>query len=214
MKKAFPAALVLALISVPVLARAEEEALPAQAGPSPKRLGVYASFLAGDPGPSTVGLNVGYYVFPFLRAHVGLGAYNPVATETLVRAPYEAVLRPVMFFFAWVFYKAFTQGNLVYANTLDLGPYSSPSFFSLTYGGGLDLRVPHWRWSPLVGASLSGWAGPQSLHGQGTSGAVVGAKVGLDFVSQEGFTFAAGLNFFPTMSSATSAYANLGFYFY
>lgn len=88
-----------------------------------------------------------------------------------------------------------------------------------TLGGGVDVLVPGWSFSPMAGVhvskvDVSGSNGAElSIQGIKKSTTLTYAQLGLDWQSQGGFNFGAGAVAGLSGGSASGSYVNLGWFF-
>lgn len=184
----------------------------ADSGRTKNRSGIEIGLFTADPGGSTLGLNYAFHVTNFLRLSAGVGAYNAVVGQSVGLAPYNWVLRPILWFFSNIFVYAFTRQSLNYDTFLNITPVpGSPTVF---HAGGLaKVTVPGLKLSPAVGVGYDHWMSGADYNGQGATGNQIYYTAGLDLQTDSGFNLSAHWAFFPIMSNQNGPALNFGFFF-
>ncbi len=204
-----PLMIALTLLAAPM----HPEASAADTSPRMKnRSGIELGLFTADPGGSTFGLNYGYHLFDFLRLSGGLGLYNASVGQGVALAPYNFVLRPIMWLFANIFYYAFTQRTLNFDTFLNVAPVpGSPTVWHL--GALAKAVIPGLKLSPALGVGLDHWMSSADYNGRGPSGEQIYFTTGLDLQTESGFNLSAHWAWFPIMSNQNGFALNFGFFF-
>ena len=175
----------------------------------------------GDPAPSALGANLAWNLGGLGRLEAGAGGYHQwMNPGNWAIGAYNWGIRPIITGIWWFFTQGFVKGNerrKRYYNkvfkklAIDYLPHKSV----VTFGGGFNLMVPGWNFTPTAGIHWSHYNSGNSPWGIGNGPQeALYYSAGLDWTTKEGFNLGLGANICrDKLKYACGAYLNLGGFF-